>query len=258
MTEKEYKKFEGKYVRIGSKLGIVCGYSSVLGDVSPLLVAYLGEGILGHDRQFVPICMIFTSHENNRQGYVDITVNDFYKYLVTTTGVNNPSNVGDTINAEDYAAGISKTVMPAPENSVSEEAKTPNHFFIDCQVYPFNVLISCGESDEELTKVLIDEGGVLESEVTELLKDLSFSGRAITHMRENGPTIIRFRTPGDACIFMGTVAHECMHAAFMILDRCGLKHEFDTSDEAYTYLTGYLTTNVVEGLMELGKLSVTV
>lgn len=54
------------------------------------------------------------------------------------------------------------------------------------------------------------------------------------------------RSPNDSNMF-GTLAHEIFHVVNNIADRAGLKLT-DASDEAYAYLTGYITETIYREL----------
>ena len=59
--------------------------------------------------------------------------------------------------------------------------------------------------------------------------------------------IIHVHRLPDDCIMYGTLAHEIFHVVNNIADRAGLKLN-DGSDEAYAYLTGYITETIYRGL----------
>lgn len=112
--------------------------------------------------------------------------------------------------------------------------KKGKSFIIPLVIYPFNILVSINETDDEIRnhfkKYNIEEGNFFEYQKITTARTLQL---------ETGQTIIRFYT-WESCT-MATVAHEIFHAVTLILDRIGLIFDIDKNDEAYAYLIGYVT-----------------
>ena len=64
---------------------------------------------------------------------------------------------------------------------------------------------------------------------------------------EKGQTVVRLYGPLHSPFALGTLAHELLHVVCYILHHRGLTLT-ESSEEAYTYLHGFLTNKVFEGL----------
>lgn len=112
---------------------------------------------------------------------------------------------------------------------------------INCEVYPFDVMISMGETDDELKthllKVNIDNDDH-KLKATTIAKAVLFY---------NNTSLIRLRhipeTPRD----FGTLAHEIFHVATFIMTEVGMQLNDDT-DEAFAHLIGFLTERIYKKL----------
>lgn len=108
------------------------------------------------------------------------------------------------------------------------------NFIIPLVVYPFDVMISIGESNERL-KAKLDSFKV---DYTNYFEHPVNLGRST--LFNSKQTLIRFRTqPSHA-----TIAHEVFHAVTCLLDSIGMSFNIDSNDEAYAYLIGYLTQEI--------------
>ena len=59
------------------------------------------------------------------------------------------------------------------------------------------------------------------------------------HFSKKGrASFIWFRTKKHS-----TIAHEVIHAAYFILEECGIKHD-ESNHEVFAYLVGYLVENI--------------
>lgn len=215
-----YEKYKGWIYNYAGVRGVVCGYDSC--PTGLLLIAVesgnpISKTDPGKDRWVV------NTHVNNPEGY--LIVSDEYNTYLTPPVENKP-----TITSKHYLIGV--------------------------DVFPFDVLLSYGESNEELTATLVDLR-VSGDKANEIAERTKVTGRAITYQHEEANwVLIRIKDGMGPCTLIGTVAHECMHAAHFILDECGMKYKFGASDEAYAHLTGYLTEQVIEGLEKMGVLNV--
>lgn len=111
------------------------------------------------------------------------------------------------------------------------------NFVISLVVYPFDVMVSLGESDEELRRSLkkVD---------TEWEDNMQCTGIGRFYMNDRNQSIIRLSVYPKSNEDYGTLSHEIFHAVTHILDRIGMRLILLKSDEAYAYLTGYLTTEI--------------
>jgi|SRR6185312_2669307 len=116
------------------------------------------------------------------------------------------------------------------------------HFEIPLHIYPFKVLFSMGESDEVLLKKL-KKYGEFHQEESDNLK-LTGVGRCIMCF-DYRLVIIRIDPLfSEKHETLGTINHEILHAVIYILDACGVKLEKGVSDEAFTYLMGYISAEI--------------
>lgn len=125
--------------------------------------------------------------------------------------------------------------------------QVPVNFIIKCHIYPFDVMVSIGETDEQVGKHLDKHlpDMLTEDEINSCryTRDIS-RGEAV--MFGCGASFLRIRklpsTPGE----FGTLAHEIFHIATFIMNAVGMKLKLRVSDEAYAYLIGYLTKEIYE------------
>jgi hypothetical protein len=117
--------------------------------------------------------------------------------------------------------------------------KIKKHFVVSWQIYPFDVLVSIGESHAELVKVLTKKGQVLGEKDKEILW---MEGRGRTVMFDGGQTVIRLGKTDPA-----TIVHEVFHAVAFLFDRIKIKLSHD-SDEAFAYAIEYLTKEIYKRL----------
>jgi len=118
------------------------------------------------------------------------------------------------------------------------------NFIIPLVVYPFDVMISFGETDQKLIATLKRNGIVDEEE----LKLVLMSGMGRYCMFNNNSSLIRLWTYPEYAADYGTLAHEVFHATTYILDKIGMDFTLKISDEAYAYLIGYITTEIYKKL----------
>lgn len=116
--------------------------------------------------------------------------------------------------------------------------KKSQNFIIPIDVYNRDVMVSIGETNEQLKLKLdkfdLDYGDYFDHEISK--------GRSTRF--KGGQTLIRFREPKDAC--HNTIAHEIFHAVTCLLTWIGMPFDLETNDEAYAYLIGYLTEKIYE------------
>jgi len=119
----------------------------------------------------------------------------------------------------------------------------PINFVIGLAIYPFDVMVSISQSDAELGKSL-DPYGKLPIDEIEGCRYSSDTCKARYVMFSMGASLIRLRhlptTPSD----YGTLAHEIAHVSMCLMERIGMELKCGVSDEAYTYLIGYLTESI--------------
>lgn len=116
------------------------------------------------------------------------------------------------------------------------------NFIIPLVVYPFDVMISMGENDSSLFKKLRSTN-VGEHELVNAKFDGDI-GLGRYCMFECGASLIRIRNYPKSNSDFGNLQHEIFHAVVSVMWRIGMKLEIYVSDEAYAYLTEYLTTEI--------------
>lgn len=115
---------------------------------------------------------------------------------------------------------------------------------IPIEIYNTDMLLVIG-SKEELKSALEEHLDKEEAEETynvmsDDMDDISL-GKSV--LLNNGTTVLWLLSNEDK----GTMAHEIFHIAYFIMEKVGigLCHK---SDEAYTYLIGYITSKIEEEL----------
>jgi hypothetical protein len=116
-------------------------------------------------------------------------------------------------------------------------AKKVLNVIIPLVVYPFDVMFSFGETDEQLKKSLDKVG-------CEWSDKMEYTGMGRFCMNEKNQSLIRVYNIPKTCEDYGTLQHEIFHAVTYIMDRVGMKLKLHTNDEAYAYLIGYLTAEI--------------
>ncbi len=116
------------------------------------------------------------------------------------------------------------------------------NFIIPLVVYPFNVMVSFGQTDDDLLKTLSN------SLTDDEIKDKEFwsvekNGHGRTVLFGSGQTLIRMPKVPKTSKEYGSLQHEIFHATEFILSHIGMSL-CKKSDEAYAYLIGYLTTEI--------------
>jgi hypothetical protein len=111
------------------------------------------------------------------------------------------------------------------------------NFIIPLIIYPFDVMVSLGQSDKELESELLK----YDIEWDDIIKCIG-KGRFV--LFPNNQSLIRLSICPKTNEDYGVLHHEIFHCTTMILDRIGMKFILQKSDEAYAYLIGYLTTEI--------------
>lgn len=115
------------------------------------------------------------------------------------------------------------------------------NIIIPLVVYPFDVMVSIGQTDKELSLELLKYGI---DDIRELLLSETVRGRTI--MFEGNQTVIRLKV-FDAAV----LCHEVFHAVTFILSKVGIPLEVMKSDEAYAYLLEYIVGEVLKSVKNI-------
>lgn len=126
--------------------------------------------------------------------------------------------------------------------------KNPSiNFIVPLVVYPFDVMVSVNQDNDQLGKVLDTMSSLTEEDIRACGYSSQYSaGKAV--MFSTNASIIRLRKLPETSEEYGTLAHEIFHIVTFVMDRIGMKLAIEVSDEAYSYLIGYLTTEIYKGL----------
>lgn len=119
-------------------------------------------------------------------------------------------------------------------------------FIIPLVVYPFDVMVSFGQTNEDVDKILKKYGLTAEDVSFATFTSSTIQGRAV--MFESNQTLIRLKLFPETAIDYGNLQHEIFHAVVFIMNRIGMTLEVQKSDEAYAYLVSYLTTEIYKRL----------
>jgi hypothetical protein len=119
-------------------------------------------------------------------------------------------------------------------------------FEIRIDVYQRSILVCINEPNEEVKRILIETG--YEDELATKVAEYWPKGTgAYSWVFEDRSTFIRLNPVEIDPEFHDQVAHEIAHCAFAILDYVGIKLG-SKSEEAYTYLIGYITREFYQNL----------
>lgn len=118
--------------------------------------------------------------------------------------------------------------------------KSKARFVIQLGIYPFDVLFSINETDESLIRFLRNKGYSIDDTVIQYVS-MTPTQKGKTLFTPKNHTIIRICNCVNEHDFLSVLAHEIYHAVFFILEKVGIKHDLETSDEAYAYAIEYLT-----------------
>lgn len=113
-------------------------------------------------------------------------------------------------------------------------------------IYPFDVMISFAQSDEELGKILQAKG----IDGQEELWQMEETGIGRCCQFPTGSILIRLKFFPDSSFEYGCLQHEVFHATCYVMNKVAIPLEMGISDEAYAYLTGYLTEKI---FYQIGK-----
>ncbi len=116
------------------------------------------------------------------------------------------------------------------------------NFIFSLEVYPFDVMVSVGETDEELKEKLNYVGIEPEGDNN---WHYEFLGLGRTVSFPSGQSLLRLRNKPETVDEYGMLAHEIFHVCEFILHKIGLNLTRE-SDEAYAYLIGFVTKKVYE------------
>jgi len=107
-------------------------------------------------------------------------------------------------------------------------------------VYPFDVLISINQTDDDFYSKL---GHLFDDDLEEIFLNLDETILARSFFTKNNIAIVRFVNIDKNNLPNGLISHEIFHIVTFILNKAGIKFSFKT-DEAYAYFLHYLIDEV--------------
>lgn len=107
-------------------------------------------------------------------------------------------------------------------------------------VYPFDLLVSFNQSDEDFYS---EVRHLLDDNLDKVFLNLDETVLARSYFTKNNISIVRFVNIDKDNIPHGLISHEIFHVTTFILDKANIKFSFKV-DEAYAYLLGYLIDEV--------------
>lgn len=118
-------------------------------------------------------------------------------------------------------------------------------FTLNLHIYPFKIVFAFGASDDNVYLAL-KNNKVSDAELGESYVLGNSSGLTVFYKKAQRG-LIRVKHIPDESYYKGTLAHEVDHLVNDILKTIGMKRTA-SSEEAYTYLTGYITYKVYQKL----------
>lgn len=109
---------------------------------------------------------------------------------------------------------------------------------IPLDVYAHDVVVSIGQSDEDLYKEIKEN--ISEKDFKKYMTNQK--SIATTHKTRSGCILIRFKDDIDN---PGIVAHEAFHAIVFLFKKIGIQYCYE-SEEAYAYTLEYLTNQILK------------
>lgn len=118
------------------------------------------------------------------------------------------------------------------------------NFIIPLVIYPFDVMVSIAQSDDDLKKEILKYKGTEEVKNNfDMCKWNSPTNRGKTVCMGGKQTIIRLRYYPRTPEYKGVLSHEVFHAAHFIMENLEMPL-CNKNDEAYAYLIDYITKEI--------------
>lgn len=118
------------------------------------------------------------------------------------------------------------------------------NFIVPLVIYPFEVMVSFGQTDEELLRVL--DKFKIDHSKNYLFSSPSSGGTA--KMFSSGQMLLRLRHLPGSTFDYGVLQHEIFHIVCFTMDRVGIHYDIEKSDEAFAYLIQFLTQQIYNKL----------
>lgn len=132
--------------------------------------------------------------------------------------------------------------MALPKKKKTPKKVKSSFTCIDVPIYKGWVMVSINQTDEQFVRSYMKARGITDRTAAEIACSHVSQDSEVEHGKTAhlfGNVMIRVYSPLESPEHFNTLVHELLHATDFILDYRGLKL-VDGSDEAYTYLIGYL------------------
>lgn len=146
---------------------------------------------------------------------------------------------------------LSLTLMTTPRKKKTAPKAKKAFTTIDLPIYGGWVMVSINQTDTEFVRSYMKERGITDKTAAEIAcsyvtQEVEQELGKTAHM--SGNVMVRVFNDLKTARDYNTLVHELLHATDFILDYRGLKL-VDGSDEAYTYLIGYLMEKTMEAYL---------
>lgn len=129
---------------------------------------------------------------------------------------------------------------------MTKKKPVSTNFIVPFGTYPFDLMVSVGQDDDQLGRVL-DRHPLTEEDILNCrFGSDTCQGRYAIF--STGGSFIRLRKLPESSFDYGVLGHEIFHVVAGFMLRIGMKLKVGTSDEAYAYLIGHLTEQVYNKL----------
>lgn len=121
------------------------------------------------------------------------------------------------------------------------------NFIIKNPIYPFDIMVSIDETDNELIDKLTKSKFKYEDLKDYLPMQNNVKGRCIK--TPDNQIIIRLKTLPNKPEFYGVIAHESFHATSFIMSMVGIQFDLEYSEEAYTYMLQFIISEIYKKIL---------
>lgn len=122
---------------------------------------------------------------------------------------------------------------------------------IPLHIYPVTVVASFNTTHKQVRDVLIKEQGFNKKDFKDNMYKLRpLTGGRWAFYREHLTGLIRMHTIPITSRDYGMLAHEVCHIVSKVMEVMGMSLQMGVSDEAYAYLTSYLTEEIYTKLIK--------
>ncbi|GAB4052554.1 hypothetical protein [Spirosoma litoris] len=117
------------------------------------------------------------------------------------------------------------------------------HFTLEIPIYSQDALFILGYSRSRAADLIEKHGGSVE--LVDYIRNLKQCKGVATQDGESGRFLIYMEDLPRKSTEHGSLVHELFHLTEQIMERVGMRHKIRYSSEAYAYLIGQLTAEVL-------------